>query len=255
MFPHSDAGYLVGTVAQRLEQGTHNPLVLGSNPGGPIFCNLPLNFIMDHLVPYTESIDGLRSVGHQFWTRGWSRGTSSNYSVVVERDPLRILITASGKDKGNLGPNDFVLVDENGHSVVDGQPKSSAETLLHCLAARQGAGAILHTHSVWGTLLSQHFAPVGGIRIAGFEMLKGLEGITTHESSCWIPIFENTQDIPALAKQVDEYFHAHPEERCWAYLIRRHGMYTWGKDLAEATRHMEVIEFLLECLGRSTRLA
>jgi methylthioribulose-1-phosphate dehydratase len=86
-------------------------------------------------------------------------------------------------------------------------------------------------------------------------MLKGLEGITTHESSCWIPIFENTQDIPALAKQVDEYFHAHPEERCWAYLIRRHGMYTWGKDLAEATRHMEVIEFLLECLGRSTRLA
>jgi len=27
---------LVGTVAQRLEQGTHNPLVLGSNPGGPI---------------------------------------------------------------------------------------------------------------------------------------------------------------------------------------------------------------------------
>lgn len=210
---------------------------------------------MDHLALYTESIEGLRSVGHQFWTRGWSRGTSSNYSVVVERDPIRILITASGKDKGNLGPNDFVLVDENGHPVVEGQPKSSAETLLHCLAARHGAGAILHTHSVWGTLLSQHFAPVGGIRIAGFEMLKGLDGITTHESSCWIPIFDNTQDIPALAKQVDEYFHAHPEERCWAYLIRRHGMYTWGKDLAEATRHMEVIEFLLECLGRSTRLA
>ena len=27
----------VGSIAQRLEQGTHNPLVPGSNPGGPIF--------------------------------------------------------------------------------------------------------------------------------------------------------------------------------------------------------------------------
>jgi methylthioribulose-1-phosphate dehydratase len=103
-------------------------------------------------------------------------------------------------------------------------------------------------------LLSNHFAAVGGIRISGFEMLKGLEGITTHESSCWIPIFENTQDIPALAQQVETYLQTEGREPCWAYLIRKHGMYTWGRDLAEATRHIEVIEFLLECLGRTTRL-
>jgi methylthioribulose-1-phosphate dehydratase len=209
---------------------------------------------MDPLAPYSESIEGLRHVGHHFWTRGWSLGTSSNYSVVVEREPLRLLLTASGKDKGHLGPNDFVLVDADGQSAVAGQPKSSAETLLHCLAARRGAGAILHTHSVWGTLLSHHFAPVGGIRISGFEMLKGLEGIRTHEASVWIPIFDNTQDIPALAAQIEAHFQRHPEEPCWGYLIRRHGMYTWGKDLAEAARHIEILEFLLECLGRSTKL-
>jgi methylthioribulose-1-phosphate dehydratase len=209
---------------------------------------------MDHLAPYHDAVEGLRHVGHHFWTRGWSLGTSSNYSVVVGHDPLRLLITASGKDKGHLGPHDFVIVDEHGKPALDGQPKSSAETLLHCLAARHGANAILHTHSVWGTLLSEHFAPVGGIRIAGFEMLKGLDGIGTHESSVWIPIFDNTQDIPSLSIRVEDYLRDHPNERCWGYLIRRHGMYTWGKDLAEAARHIEILEFLLECLGRTTKL-
>jgi methylthioribulose-1-phosphate dehydratase len=206
----------------------------------------------EHLKPFSDSIEGLRSVGSQLWTRGWSLGTSSNYSVVVNRNPLQLLITASGKDKGHLSPNDFVLVDEHGKLTLPGQAKSSAETLLHCTAAQHcGAGAVLHTHSVWGTLLSHHFFALGGIRLEGFEMLKGLEGITTHESSFWLPIFDNTQDIPALQKQVIEYLEKKPNEKCLGYLIRRHGLYTWGKDLAAATRHIEVIEFLLECLGRT----
>jgi methylthioribulose-1-phosphate dehydratase len=103
-------------------------------------------------------------------------------------------------------------------------------------------------------LLSEHFSAIGGIRISDFEMLKGLEGITTHQASVWVPIFDNTQDIPSLVVQVEKYFQDHPNEPCWGYLIRRHGMYTWGKDLAEARRHIEILEFLLECLGRSTKL-
>ena len=206
----------------------------------------------DHLKPYANSIQGLQRVGAELWGRGWSRGTSSNYSIVVDRDPLTLLITASGKDKGHLGSDDFVLVDQLGKLVLPGQAKSSAETLLHCTAAQHcGAGAVLHTHSVWGTLLSQHFFALGGLRLEGFEMLKGLDGITTHEASCWLPIFDNTQDISALQQQVVKVLQESPTEKCWGYLIRRHGLYTWGKDLAEATRHLEVIEFLLECIGRS----
>jgi methylthioribulose-1-phosphate dehydratase len=166
-----------------------------------------------------------------------------------------LLLTASGKDKGHLGPNDFVLVDIEGNPIAPNQPKSSAETLLHCLAVeRCGAGAVLHTHSVWSTILSQHYASLGGIRIEGFEMLKGLEGITTHETAVWIPIFDNTQDIPALKKEVEAYLDANPHKPCWGYLIRQHGLYTWGKDLPSAVRHMEVIEFLFECIGRQTKL-
>ena len=198
-----------------------------------------------------ESIDRLREVGHDYWNRGWSRGTSSNYSIVIDRNPMRLLVTASGKDKGHLGRNDFVIVDEEGNLSPKDQAKSSAETLLHCSAVlHQNAGAVLHTHSVWATILSQHYSALNGIWIEGFEMLKGLEGISTHESRVWLPIFDNTQDIPALREQVEAFWSENPSTRCWGYLIRQHGMYCWGSDLSQAIRHMEVLEFLLECIGR-----
>jgi len=211
--------------------------------------------IPEHLARYADSVHGLRRVGNQFWNRGWSLGTSSNYSVLVEREPLTLLLTASGKDKGHLQGGDFVLVDENGTPTISDQPKSSAETLLHCLAVKKcNAGAVLHTHSVWSTILSEHYFPLRGLWIEGFEMLKGLEGITTHESRYWLPIFDNTQDIPALAAQVTAHLDSHPNTLCLGYLIRQHGLYTWGRDLPAAVRHMEVIEFLLECIGRKTKL-
>ena len=208
-----------------------------------------------HLLPYVDSIDGLRRAGHLFWQRGWSRGTSSNYSVVVDRNPLKLLVTASGKDKGQLSRADFVLVDADGKPIAEGQPKSSAETLLHCVAAENTeVGAILHTHSVWSTVLSARFAPQGGILVEGYEMLKGLSGVTTHEHAEWFPIFDNTQDIPSLAVQVRAAMQDPDRPLSHGYLIHQHGIYTWGRDLDEAMRHIEIMEFLLECLGRQASL-
>ncbi|MFK7736992.1 MAG: methylthioribulose 1-phosphate dehydratase [Pirellulaceae bacterium] len=208
-----------------------------------------------HLQPYEDSIEGLRRVGRLCWERGWSRGTSSNYSVVVNRNPIQILVTASGKDKGNLAQDDFVLVDERGKPVVEGQPKSSAETLLHCVAAEsENVGAILHTHSIWSTVLSDRFAPQKGILLEGYEMLKGLSGVTTHEHSEWLPIYENTQDIPVLAEKIRQDMQSKTEPLKHGYVIRRHGIYTWGQDLDEAFRQIEILEFLLECVGRTATL-
>jgi methylthioribulose-1-phosphate dehydratase len=198
-----------------------------------------------------EPIDALREVGAMFWQRGWSVGTSSNYSVVLSRDPLELLVTASGKDKGRLKPGDFVRVGSSGKPTADGQPKSSAETLLHVVAAQQpGVGAVLHTHSVWSTVLSDYFFAEGGFELSGYEMLKGLEGIATHETTAWVEIFDNTQDIPSLAGQVRERMNDAAEPLQYGYLIRRHGLYTWGRDLEEARRHVEIFEFLFECVAR-----
>jgi methylthioribulose-1-phosphate dehydratase len=170
---------------------------------------------------------------------------------------LTLLVTASGKDKGQLRSDDFVLVGASGESTLPDQPKSSAETLLHCVAASKFAdvGAILHTHSVWSTILSQRFAGQGGILFEGYEMLKGLSGVKSHTHREWLPIFENTQDIPQLAEKVAAA-HATGDSRMGhGYLIQGHGIYTWGKDLEEAYRHIEIWEFLLECLGRQIEMA
>lgn len=201
-------------------------------------------------------IDDLRDCGRLFFSRGWSVGTSSNYSAVAQREPLQLLITVSGKDKGRLGPDDFVRVDEFGKPIDPNSPPSSAETMLHVIAARDpNVGAVLHTHSVWGTLLSDlHFAN-GGFAIEGFEMLKGLAGVRTHEHREWVPIFENTQNIPELADQVSAYTSSSESPTIHGYLIRNHGLYTWGADVAEARRHIEIFEFLFEVLCRKQQIA
>lgn len=200
-------------------------------------------------------IDQLRECGQLFHSRGWSVGTSSNYSAVLSNSPVELIVTASGMDKGRLNRPDFVHVGPDGMPIENEQPKSSAETMLHVVLAEQAeVGAILHTHSVWGTLLSDHFFDEGGFEISGYEMLKGLEGIKTHDTSHWIPIFENTQDIPSLAVEVRKRLEEPMEQMTHGFLIRKHGLYTWGKDVFAARRHIEIYEFLFECTARKIML-
>jgi methylthioribulose-1-phosphate dehydratase len=196
-------------------------------------------------------IDQLRQCGRYFFDRGWSIGTSSNYSVVLENRPVELIVTASGRDKGQLEREDFVHVGADGLPTVDGQPKSSAETMLHVvLAEREGVGAIFHTHSVWATVLSDYFCDAGGLELYGYEMLKGLTGVSTHHHRQWVPIFENAQTIPRLAQEVKKCLANKQEPLTHGFLIRRHGLYTWGRDVFEARRHVEIFEFLFECVGR-----
>jgi methylthioribulose-1-phosphate dehydratase len=203
-------------------------------------------------VRFAAEVLRLRQIGTEFHARGWSLGTSSNYSVVVSCDPLQLLLTASGKDKGCLDDGDFVRVDEFGQSVERDAPRPSAETLLHCVLARQpDVGAVLHTHSIWGTCLSDLFFEDGCLPIEGYEMLKGLAGVQTHEHRAEIEIFENTQDIAGLASRVERRLDDAERPLRHAFLIRRHGLYTWGRDLEEARRHVEVLEFLFEVVGRT----
>ena len=217
--------------------------------------------------PAADNVDQLRAIGREFHGRSWSLGTSSNYSVVSSRDPLELLITASGKDKSALGPDDFVRVDSSGRVIDDSTRKSSAETLLHCLIADlvpalggSPVGAVLHTHSVWSTILSRADLAKGSLRIEGYEMLKGLEGIGTHDTVEDVPIFANGQDMSELAGRIRNRFTAsdwsNPKRPpCHGFLLSGHGLYTWGQNLAEARRHIEIHEFLFEVVARSRMLA
>jgi methylthioribulose-1-phosphate dehydratase len=190
----------------------------------------------------------LAEVGKGFYARNWVLGTSGNFSAALSKDPVRLAITATGLDKGRLRPEQFLEIDEK-ETVIRGTGKPSAETLLHIEIVRERqAGAVLHTHSVWSTVLSGLYAAKGGILMEGLEMLKGLAGVQTHEHREWLPIIPNSQYMAPLARGVSETLKQHPDAH--GFLLREHGLYTWGADIDEARRHIEIFEFLMETMVR-----
>ena len=202
----------------------------------------------DPVSPFSELAAGLALLGRSCYDRGWVLGTSGNFSAVAGRAPLRLAITATGLDKGALTAEQVVLIDADGQ-VVRGARAASAESSLHLAIVRaRGAGAVAHTHSVWDVVLSELDFPAGGVALEGFEMLKGLAGVRTHLARAWVPILDNAQDYGALAPQVERVLAEHPQAH--AFLLRGHGLYTWGRELAEVKRHLEVLEYLFEVVGR-----
>jgi methylthioribulose-1-phosphate dehydratase len=178
--------------------------------------------------------------------RGWVPATSGNFSV---RAGGSIFITSTGLDKGTLAPDDLLEIDMEGRAVA-GRGKPSAETGLHTViySERPEARAILHVHTIWNTLLSGMFAPTGYVLLEGYELLKGLSGVTTHEHQERVPILANTQDYVVLADRLTQVLRQNP--RAHGVLLSRHGLYTWGNSVAEARRHLEALEFLFEVEGR-----
>jgi methylthioribulose-1-phosphate dehydratase len=203
-----------------------------------------------HPTAFGEVAQHLADAGRRFDGRGWVLGTSGNFSAVIALTPLRLAITRSGAWKGRLTAGDILEIDEGAAVMSGGQGRASAEAPLHVEIVRQrGAGAVLHTHSVWSTILSDRYAGDEGLSIQGYEMLKGLEGVVTHEHREWIPVIENDQDMDRLAGIVRAMLETHPSAH--AFLLRRHGLYTWGRTLDDAVRHVEILEFLLEAVGRT----
>ena len=189
--------------------------------------------------------------------RGWCDGTGGNFSCVAQRDPLLLMMAPSGVDKGSVVPEALILVD-GAAAVVRGEGKASAETLLHlAIVEGTGAGAVLHTHSQAATLLSRWRDPersqkpaeadnptgaVAHLELEGLEMLKGLAGITTHQAAVRVPVLSNDQDLARLSSHAGPHLADAPH----GLLVAGHGLYAWGRDLVEARRHLEILEFLLE---------
>jgi methylthioribulose-1-phosphate dehydratase len=187
--------------------------------------------------------DAIVALTRELAALGWTPATSSNFSARL--DQRHAAITVSGRDKARLGRADIMVVDFAGKPVATDQ-RPSAETLLHTqLYARFAeVGCVLHTHSRVQTVASRLFAAEGRVRLEGYELLKAFHGNTTHETALDLPVLPNTQDMPFLAAEVERLLDAGP---LWGYLIDGHGLYAWGRDMAEARRHLDAFEFLLAC--------
>jgi methylthioribulose-1-phosphate dehydratase len=195
-------------------------------------------------------LDQLCATARWCYERGWVPATSGNFSVRTAKGKReRIYITPSGLDKGQLKSAHLLEIDSKG-KPAGSKKKPSAETVLHLALYKQRpqAHAILHVHTVWNNLLSGHFAGRPHVPITGYEILKGLSEVKTHEHEELVPLIANTQDYAALERDfnaaLNEYPHAH------GVLLARHGFYTWGQSVAEARRHLEALEFLFEIEAR-----
>jgi methylthioribulose-1-phosphate dehydratase len=196
---------------------------------------------MIHNNEFLEKAQQLIDAGRFIDSKGWVPATSGNFSARLSDG--NIAITVSGRHKGRLVEDDIMLIDSMGQSL-DGK-KPSAETLLHTAIYKrfEQVQCVLHPHSQSSMLVSRLFKPV--LILKNYELLKALADIDTHEAQTIVPIFANDQNIARLSAEVESYLEQN--DPIHAYIIAGHGFYTWGKDVAEALRHVEALEFLFEC--------
>ncbi|MFN2310002.1 MAG: methylthioribulose 1-phosphate dehydratase [Gammaproteobacteria bacterium] len=195
---------------------------------------------------WARQVQALIEAGRELHARGWVPATSGNFSARLGADEFAL--TVSGRHKGWLDASGFLRVDADGRPLGTEQ-RPSAETLLHTQLYRRypEVGVVLHVHSVNATLISRAVQRSGAqdLVLAGYELLKAFPGCTSHASELRVPVFANDQDIPRLAARVDAWLDANGPVS--GYLIAGHGLYAWGRDLAETLRHLEAFDFLFDC--------
>ncbi len=181
------------------------------------------------------------AVGRWLDGKGWAPATAGNYSMRLGDGSFAV--TVSGQHKGRLTPADVMRVDATGTSL-DGK-KPSAETALHMqlYALFAGVNAVLHSHSPISVGMTRAFPDATAYTLAGHEMLKVLPGITTHDIAVALPIVDNSQDMAEIAAAVAPALLA--KGAIPAYLIRGHGLYGWGRTMAEAERVIEGTEWMI----------
>jgi methylthioribulose-1-phosphate dehydratase len=196
-----------------------------------------------------QVLGDLSAIKADFAARGFFPGTSGNLSMRVgpySPDEFFFAVTASGKDKSKSTPEDFLFVDRNGKPCETTTLKPSAETVIHNEIYRlTGCGAIFHIHSIYNSLVSELFWERRAVPVEGVELIKGLN-IWEEEAVIDIPILSNFADVPRIVPEITQRI----TSRIPGILLRKHGIYAWGRDTFEAKRHLESFEFLFEYVYR-----
>lgn len=192
---------------------------------------------------WQQRLTQLVTACHWIGSKGWAPATGGNMSV--RQDEQWCWLSESGRDKGTLTDQDFLQVNIDTLQAPSGRTPS-AETGLHTLIYRlfPEANAVLHVHTVNATVLSR-IEQSTQLSLSGYEMQKSISGQKSHLDTLPVAIFDNDQDIAALASRIEDYARKHPLN--YGFLLRGHGLTCWGRDVNEARRHLEGLEFLFQC--------
>jgi len=183
----------------------------------------------------------------QFYTQGWVSGTGGGISI---REGNRVYMAPSGVQKERLQPEDLFELDAEGNVIEAPAGNLSACAPLFFNAFRiRDAGAVMHSHSVNALLATL----ISGdeFRVTHLEMMKGIRDHGFHDELV-VPIIENTAHEHELADSMAEAIEAYPKS--FAVLVRRHGVYVWGRDWVEAKRHAECYDYLFEAAVKMRQL-
>ncbi len=189
----------------------------------------------------------------QFYAQGWVSGTGGGISV---RDGQTVYVAPSGVQKERLSPEDLFTLDRDGTLLTaPANPafRQSACTPLFLKAyALRDAGAVIHSHGVFAMLATLlHGGRRDVFEVTHLEMMKGIVGTGYHDV-LQVPIIENTAHECDLADALGDAIRRYPNAN--AVLVRRHGVYIWGKDWVEAKTQAECYHYLFEAAVRMTAM-
>ncbi len=186
----------------------------------------------------------------ELYRLGWATGTGGGISI---RQDGRVYMAPSGVQKERIDPDDVYVMDEAGE-VISGpsrpglKPSECAPLFFNAYRLR-GAGAVLHSHGMFAMLAGLIARDV--FECTELEMIKGISGHGYHDRLC-VPIVENTARECDLAERMAAAMQAHPASS--AVLVRRHGVYVWGRDWAHAKTQAECYHYLFEAAVRMAQL-
>ncbi len=196
-----------------------------------------------------RSAEELASLVRKLNVSGHNPATSGNYSLKSKTYPDYGLVSESGIDKSQFQREHFLPVHyktrEQHPGVLHQKRKASDETAIHlAILDSSTAGCVLHTHFLESLVFADLFPGEAMLYLEGLELLKGLKGINTHETKIALACFENTQDIIGLSERIPSVLKS--QENIFGVMLRGHGLYVWGETVAEAKKHLEVLEYLIK---------
>jgi methylthioribulose-1-phosphate dehydratase len=186
----------------------------------------------------------------QFYHQGWATGTGGGISV---RENGRVYMAPSGVQKERIAEDDIFVLDEQGEVLespkTPGLKVSECSSLFYNAFRLRNAGAVLHSHSINALLTTLIYKDV--FECTEIEMIKGLAGHGYYDR-VQVPIIDNTARECDLADRMAQAMEEYPKSH--AVLVRRHGVYIWGRDWVHAKTQAECYHYLFEAAVRMRQL-
>jgi methylthioribulose-1-phosphate dehydratase len=188
----------------------------------------------------------------QFYGMGWVTGTGGGISI---RKDGRVYMAPSGVQKERLTEEDIYVLDEQGQTLrapsAPGSKISECSPLFFNAFKLRDAGAVIHSHGIHALLVTLLAGDADVFECTELEMMKGITD-TGYYDRLVVPIIDNTAHERDLAGRMAAAMDAYP--KAMAVLVRRHGVYVWGRDWMHAKTQAECYHYLFEAAVRMAQL-